>query len=113
MSDGDDLNLRLTHALDEALAELEGTGTLDRAAWLPTPPREGEELPGLPDALHLLHGVARHWIATEATPHVQGMATGPFPGDTPSDSAEPAPPPERVGRYRVVGRVGAGGMGAV
>src|SRR5579885_1803602 len=47
---------------------------------------------------------------------VSGGATGPLPthGSVPDRPADPAgPPPEQVGRYRILSRVGAGGMGTV
>jgi WD40 repeat protein len=96
---------RLTQALEEARSELRLGKQLDPAAWQARHPDLADELPELLETLRGLETAAEEWRSASTVTQTWSAAS--------SGKAEGEPLPERFGRYRVRGRLGAGGMGTV
>jgi tetratricopeptide (TPR) repeat protein len=99
---------RLTAVLEEARSAWRAGGALDVGDWRARHPELGEELAGLLETLRELDTAAEEWRWLSGVTHAWDLgATG--------VEALPVsePVPARVGRYVVLGRVGAGGMGTV
>ena len=97
---------RLTQVLEEARAAWRAGGALDVAAWRARHPELGEELTALLETLRDLDTAAEEWRWLSGATRTWELAVS---GDAPA----PEPVPAQVGRYRVLGRVGGGGMGTV
>jgi serine/threonine protein kinase len=99
---------RLAQVLTEALETFRGGGSVDLAAWQARHPDLAGELPDLLETLLSLDTAVEDWkmIATPETQHYRaGVDTS---------RRDPAPTlPAQVGRYRILGRIGQGGMGTV
>src|SRR4051794_35672504 len=97
---------RLIELLDAARAELRTRGTLDLDAWRQRYPELAQELLPLLETLRNLDTAVDDW-----------MGRGPSAGTASDVAGGPpeavGPLPERIGRYRILARVGAGGMGVV
>jgi serine/threonine protein kinase/Flp pilus assembly protein TadD len=95
---------RLVDVLDQALAELREGRPMETATWQEHYPELAEDLPDLLETMRDLDTAARTWRGERTV----------APGQT---GAEPAPAPAelpaRVGRYEILGLLGAGGMGRV
>jgi len=96
----------LANLLEQAREQLRtGQGDLDVSDWLTRHPDLGDELPALLDTLRELETSVGQWR------WLAGMTqtwTAPTLVARPSDDL-----PARLGRYRILGRIGAGGMGTV
>jgi tetratricopeptide (TPR) repeat protein len=97
---------RLTQVLEEARAAWRAGGALDVAAWRARHPELGEELAALLETLRDLDTAAEEWRWLSGLTRTWELAAS---GGAPA----PEPVPAQVGRYRVLGRVGGGGMGTV
>ncbi|MDB5310074.1 MAG: hypothetical protein JWO38_4276 [Gemmataceae bacterium] len=95
---------RLVDLLDEALAAFRERRPPDTAAWDRHPHLAAEGI-GLLATLHGLADAVEDWSGNAAADAAETASL-------PPDGGKP-PVPEKIGRYRIVGRVGAGGMGEV
>src|SRR5262249_23509414 len=96
---------RLAGLLEEALATLRQTGTLDVAAWQTHHPDLADDLPALLETLRNLDTAVDDWKA-RAQP-----ATLSVPAGVPRPLDRPLPP--AIGRYEILAVLGEGGMGTV
>jgi tRNA A-37 threonylcarbamoyl transferase component Bud32 len=96
---------RLAGLLEEALATLRQTGTLDVAAWQTHHPDLADDLPALLETLRHLDTAVGDWKAL-AQP-----ATLSVPAGAPRRLDRPLP--QAVGRYEILAVLGEGGMGTV
>src|SRR5262245_45445840 len=93
---------RLTELLDRSLADPDACRTIDLEVCRALCPEHAEHLLALVETARALETAAQSW---------KGAATQ-------ADGPDPVAPaaadlPERIGRYRVLARLGAGGMGTV
>jgi hypothetical protein len=96
---------RLAGLLEEALATLRQTGTLDVAAWQTHHPDLADDLPDLLQTLRNLDTAVDDWKALGQPETLSGAPRVPRPPDPPL--------PQAIGRYEVLTVLGAGGMGTV
>jgi tetratricopeptide (TPR) repeat protein/tRNA A-37 threonylcarbamoyl transferase component Bud32 len=102
---------RLAGLLTEALDTYRSHGTVDLAAWQARHPDVAAELPELLDTLRNLETAVEDWkriTSSETRVYRPGTEGAAGLGLAPA-----AVVPERIGRYRVLGRIGQGGMGTV
>lgn len=99
-----DRDARVAQLLDEALAELRSKGCLDEASYRSRYPDLAEELPELLGTLKALDTAVEDWRLV-STPAESAARPGQLPASEPL--------PERIGRYRILAGLGAGGMGTV
>jgi Leucine-rich repeat (LRR) protein len=107
-----DRDERLAHLLDQALLELRSHGSIDVGSWLARHPEFAQELPGLLEALDSLdNATADSRSLTEETREDPPAGTGDDPSVWPLDDETRRP--KEIGRYRILGLLGSGGMGTV
>jgi hypothetical protein len=92
----------LTDLLDQALADLRAGRTVDLSSWQTRFPEHASRLASLLEAVRALDGAITDWQA--AADFVAAAACSPCPA---------GPLPVQIGRYAILERLGAGGMGTV
>lgn len=97
----DKRELRISQFLDEALADLRRPQPLGVAAWQERYPDLADEIPALLETLRNVTTAVDDW---------KGAATV---AEEPPTVAPLEPLPEKIGRYRILKQLGAGGMGTV
>jgi Flp pilus assembly protein TadD/tRNA A-37 threonylcarbamoyl transferase component Bud32 len=99
-----DRDFRLVELLDQALTELRAGRALDTATWQGLAPDLDEDLPRLLETMRDLDTAAQTWRCGRTLAPEQTGAAAPDPE---------VPLPAQVGRYEILGLLGAGGMGRV
>ncbi len=99
-----DRDFRLVELLDQALTELRAGRPLDTATWQGLAPDLAEDLPRLLETMRDLDSAAQTWRCGRTLAPEQTGAGTPSPE---------IPLPARIGRYEILGLLGAGGMGRV
>jgi WD40 repeat protein len=102
---------RVAQLLDEALAESRSPGGFDTAAFRQRHPDDADEVLRLLDTVQALDGAVTD--CREAAPPTAAetvILTSQQPGQE-EDRKEA--PPRQIGRYRILGMLGSGGMGTV
>ena len=102
---------RLAQLLDEALAEARTTGSVDAAAWRQRYPDEAEELLRLLDTMRALDTAVAECREGVGDAAADTVDSADQPGGESPLAA--APLPAQIGRYRLLDRLGSGGMGTV
>ncbi len=109
-------DLRIAQLLDEALAEWRSGQTLDVAKWQTRHPDLANDLPFLLETLRDLDTAAEDWRGAAAVAETVVLGSSDDATEEPFDFLAPPEGPGELGRlggYRVLRLLGAGGMGIV